>query len=66
MVYTVTVMQVEAQPIAAAQARMATRDIPTRFRQPLDKVWDFLERHPELRAGGTMFLCTDMTRIRQA
>jgi effector-binding domain-containing protein len=52
MVYPVTIMQVEAQPIAAAQARMATPDIPIRFRPPLDKVWEFLGRHPELRAGG--------------
>jgi len=55
MVYIVTVMQVEAQPIAAAQARKATRDIPTGFGQPLDKVGELLERHPELRAGTQCF-----------
>jgi effector-binding domain-containing protein len=52
MGYTVTIMQVEAQPIAAARARMAARDIPARFKQPLDKVWEFLCQHPELQAGG--------------
>ena len=52
MGYTVTIMQVEAQPIAAARARMAARDIASRFKQPLDKVWEFLGLHPELRPGG--------------
>ncbi|HEY2532192.1 MAG TPA: GyrI-like domain-containing protein [Xanthobacteraceae bacterium] len=50
--YTVTVVQVEAQPIAAARARTAARNIPARFKQPLDKVWKFLRQHPKLRAGG--------------
>jgi len=52
MEYTITVKHVEAQPIAAARARMAARDIPARFKEPMDKVWEFLGRHPELRAGG--------------
>ena|SRR5438874_11867519 len=48
----VSVRQVAAQPIAAVRARMAAREIPSRFKEPLDKVWAFLGRHPELRAGG--------------
>jgi len=60
MAYAVTIIKADAQPFAAARARMAMRDVPTRFRQPLDKVWEFLGRHPELRAGGhNVFLYRD-------
>jgi len=52
MGYRVTVMQAEAQPIAAFRTRMAVRDIPARFKQPLDRVWEFLGQHPNLRTGG--------------
>src|SRR3569833_4171626 len=48
----VTVVPVAAQTIAAVRARMAAREIPSRFKETLDQVWAFLGRHPELRAGG--------------
>lgn len=52
MAYKIDIRQVQAQPIAAARARMPAREIPARFKESLDKVWLFLRSHPELRAGG--------------
>lgn len=52
MAYVVSVKTVRSQPIAAARARMAARDIPTHFRQSLDKVWTFLGHYPHLKASG--------------
>jgi effector-binding domain-containing protein len=52
MAYIVHVKQVLARPIAAARTRLHPRDIPTHFRQSLDKVWKFLGYYPDLRARG--------------
>ncbi len=52
MEYSVSVARMQTQPIAAVRQRMRSVDIPTGFKQPLDKVWEFLRRHPELRDGG--------------
>jgi effector-binding domain-containing protein len=52
MGYGVTVKRVEALTIAAARGRMTAREIPGRFKEHLDKVWEFLVRHPELRGWG--------------
>jgi effector-binding domain-containing protein len=52
MEYSVSVALMQAQPMAAVRQRMRSEDIPTGFKQPLDKVWEFLRRHPELRDGG--------------
>jgi effector-binding domain-containing protein len=52
MEYNILVQQVEAQPIAAVRARLAAREIPTHFKEYLDKVWDFLGRQPHLWTGG--------------
>jgi hypothetical protein len=52
MEYIVSVYRVEAKPLAAVRQRMAARDISTRFKQSLDKVWEFLGQHPGLRADG--------------
>jgi effector-binding domain-containing protein len=52
MEYNILVKQVDAEPVAAVRARLATREIPARFMQSLDKVWDFLGRQPHLRSGG--------------
>ena len=58
MAYDITVRHVAAQPLAAARERMAAREIPARFKVPLDKVWAFLKQHPELHAphGHNVFL----------
>lgn len=52
MEYVVTVVRVKPEPIAAVRRRMAARDIPAGCKEAMDKVWAFLGRHPELRAGG--------------
>src|SRR5262245_23955381 len=52
MEYSVHVSRMQAQPIAAVRQRMRSADIPTGFKLPLDKVWEFLRRRPELRNGG--------------
>jgi effector-binding domain-containing protein len=52
MDYSVVVERVEAIPIAAVRQRMRATDIPAGFRQPLDKVWEFLRRVPGLRNDG--------------
>jgi effector-binding domain-containing protein len=52
MGYAVSVHRVTAQPLAAARDRMPAREIPSRFRHSLDKVWDYLRAHPGLRTDG--------------
>ena len=52
MTYAITVRQVTPETIAAVRRRMRAVDIPKGFNEPLDKVWELLRRHPELREGG--------------
>lgn len=52
MRYEITTTEVSPQLIAAARARVARGTIGQVFGQSLDKVWEFLRRHPGLRNGG--------------
>jgi effector-binding domain-containing protein len=52
MGYSVSVHRVTAQPLAAARDRMSASQIPNRFRHSVDKVWDYLRAHPDLRTDG--------------
>ena len=52
MEYAISVHRVTAQPLAAVRDRMAARDIASRFRNSLDKVWQYLGAHPGLRTDG--------------
>jgi effector-binding domain-containing protein len=52
MEYAISVHRATAQPLAAVRDRMAARDIASRFRNSLDKVWQYLRAHPGLRTDG--------------
>ena len=52
MGYAVSVHRVTTQPLAAVRDRMVARDIAGRFRNSLDKVWQYLGAHPGLRTDG--------------
>jgi effector-binding domain-containing protein len=52
MDYVIERRRVVAQLLAAVRRRMRVADIPTGFKEPLDKVWAFLGRHPGLRTDG--------------
>jgi effector-binding domain-containing protein len=52
MDYFIERRRVETQLLAAVRRRMRAADIPKGFREPLDKVWAFLGRHPGLRTDG--------------
>lgn len=48
----IRVVEVSAERIAAVRARVRRGTVGQAFRAPLDKVWDFLRRHPGLRNDG--------------
>jgi effector-binding domain-containing protein len=52
MEYGVVVRNVDAAPLAAVRRRMPVAQIPEKFSEALDQVWQFLARHPELRRDG--------------
>lgn len=52
MDYVIHRRRAAGQLLAAVQRRLRAADIASEFREPLNKVWAFLARHPGLRTDG--------------
>ena len=52
----VEIETVSERPLAAVRGWMRQPEIAAGFREPLDKVWAFVRRRPELRPGLNVFL----------
>jgi effector-binding domain-containing protein len=52
MAHEVKVQTLSPRILAAVRRRVAIKDISTAFKPALDRVWDFLGKHPGLRTDG--------------